>query len=96
MDTNWYTDTGTTNHTTRELNKLSIHEKYDGRDRVHTANCTGMEISHIGHSVLHTPDSSLHLNNILHVPNASKKISFPFISLPLIMISLLSFMLSSF
>jgi hypothetical protein len=70
VDTNWYTDTGATNHITGELNKLSIQEKYDGRDRVHTANGTGMEISHIGYSVLHIPDSSLHLKNILHVPNA--------------------------
>jgi hypothetical protein len=74
VDTNWFTDTGATNHITGELNKLSIHEKYDGRDHVHTASGTGMEISHIGHSVLHTPDSSLHLNNILHVPNAPKNL----------------------
>jgi hypothetical protein len=32
-----------------------------------------MERSHIAHSILHTPDSSLHLNNILHVPHTSKK-----------------------
>jgi hypothetical protein len=74
VDTNWFTDVGATNHITRELNKLSIHKKYDGRNHVHTASGTGMEISHIGHSVLHTPDSSLHLNNILHVPNASKNL----------------------
>jgi hypothetical protein len=30
-----------------------------------------MNIAHIGHSVLHTPDSSLQLHNILHVPDAS-------------------------
>jgi histone deacetylase 1/2 len=33
-----------------------------------------MEIQHIGHSTLHTPHSSLHLNNILHVPSASKNL----------------------
>jgi histone deacetylase 1/2 len=30
-----------------------------------------MNIAHIGHSVLHTPDSPLQLRNILHVPDAS-------------------------
>jgi hypothetical protein len=33
-----------------------------------------MDISHIGLSILHTPDSSLHLNNIIHVPHTSKNI----------------------
>jgi hypothetical protein len=56
------------------MNKLSTHEKYIGSDHVHVANDTGMEISHIGHSVLHTTDSSVHLKNIFHVPNASKNL----------------------
>jgi hypothetical protein len=56
------------------LSKLSTHDKYTGRDRVHTTNDTGMEISHIGHSILHTHDSSLHLNNILHVLHTSKNL----------------------
>jgi hypothetical protein len=33
-----------------------------------------MAIAHVGHSVLHTPHSSLHLRNILHVPSASKNL----------------------
>jgi histone deacetylase 1/2 len=33
-----------------------------------------MEIKHIGHSILHTPHSSFSLNNILHVPSASKNL----------------------
>jgi hypothetical protein len=33
-----------------------------------------MHISHIGHSILRTPHSSLDLNNILHVPSASKNL----------------------
>ena len=74
MDTNWYPDFGATDHITSELNKLTTHDKYKGRDRVHTANGKGMCISHIGHSKLHTPHSTLHLNNILHVPNASKNL----------------------
>jgi hypothetical protein len=33
-----------------------------------------MNIANIGHSVLHTPDSSIQLRNILHVPDASKSL----------------------
>jgi hypothetical protein len=74
IDTNWYTDSGATHHLTGELNKLSVHERYKGHDRVHTAEGTGMSISHIGNSVLHTTHDKLHLRNILHVPNASKNL----------------------
>jgi histone deacetylase 1/2 len=74
VDTNWYTNTGATDHITGELNKLSTHDKYQGWDHVHTASGNGMHISHIGHSVLRTPHSSLHLNNILHIPQASKNL----------------------
>ena len=29
---------------------------------------------HVGHSIIHTPHNSIHLRNILHVPNASKSL----------------------
>jgi histone deacetylase 1/2 len=74
VDSNWYTDTGATDHITGHLQKLSTHDKYQGHDRVHTAEGNGMHISHIGHSILRTPHSSFHLNKILHVPNASKNL----------------------
>jgi hypothetical protein len=59
-------------HITSELNKLTTHDKY--RDCVHTAVGTGMSINHVGHSILCTPDSSIQLKNILHVPHASKSL----------------------
>jgi hypothetical protein len=34
-----------------------------------------MGISNIGHTTLHTPTRDLHLNNILHVPNANKSLA---------------------
>jgi histone deacetylase 1/2 len=74
VDSNWYSDTGATDHITSELNKLTTSEKYKGQDRVHTADGNGMVISHVGHSMLHTPHSTLHLNNILHIPTASKNL----------------------
>ncbi|KAK1607649.1 hypothetical protein QYE76_031322 [Lolium multiflorum] len=41
VDTNWYSDTGATDHITGELDKLTMKEKYTGRDKIHTANGTG-------------------------------------------------------
>ena len=72
VDTNWYMDSGATNHLTGELSKLSTHEQYKGHDQIHTASGQGMAIKHVGHSIIHTPHSSIHLQTILHVPNASK------------------------
>ena len=50
-----------------------MHEKYHGNDQIYTAaNGAGMEISHIGQAVIKTPHKNLEINEILHVPNASK------------------------
>ena len=75
IDTNWYADSGATNHVTGELEKLSVRDRYNGSDQVHTANGTGMQISNVGHTIVHTPTSNLFLNNILHVPNATKSLA---------------------
>jgi histone deacetylase 1/2 len=75
VDTNWYMDSGATDHITGELEKITTRDKYHGQDQVHTANGTGMRISNIGHSVVNTPnDHKIHLKNILHVPDASKNL----------------------
>jgi histone deacetylase 1/2 len=73
-DTNWYTDTGATDHITGELEKLAVCDKYNGVEQIHTANGAGMHISHIGHSTIHTPSRSLDLKNILHVPSSKKNL----------------------
>jgi hypothetical protein len=36
-DTNWYVDSGATHHMIGELEKLSVRDKYNGCDQVHTA-----------------------------------------------------------
>ena len=74
VDTNWYMDTGATNHITGELEKLTIRDKYSDNEQVHVANGTGMEIGYVGHSILHSPRTHIHLNNVLHVPQASKSL----------------------
>lgn len=59
---------------TSELEKLTVHDKYGGRYQVHSASGAGMEIDHIGSSILRTPTSDIHLRKILHVPRASKNL----------------------
>jgi histone deacetylase 1/2 len=73
-NTNWYMDSGATDHITSDLEKLSVRDRYHGGDHVHTANGSGMEISHVGHSVVHSPSHQIHLNNVLHVPATSKNL----------------------
>jgi hypothetical protein len=57
-----------------ELDKLMIHDKYHGGDQVHTPNGSGMKINHVGHGILHSPTSNLHLKYILHVLQTNKSL----------------------
>jgi hypothetical protein len=63
----WLMDSGATDHLTGHLERLHVHDRYDGKDQVQVANGAGLSISHIGHSLL--AGSSPRLNNILRVPN---------------------------
>jgi hypothetical protein len=74
VDTNWYTDTGSTDHIIEELEKLSMKEKYKGKDQIRAANGACMNISHIGHAIISTPNSNLKLNHVLHVPATDKNL----------------------
>ncbi|KAK1695102.1 hypothetical protein QYE76_011799 [Lolium multiflorum] len=44
VDTNWYADSGATDHITNELSKLLIANKYNGQDKVRTAEGTDDEL----------------------------------------------------
>ena len=74
VDTNWYVDSGATDHVTGELEKMTVRDRYNGRDQVHTANGAGMKISNIGSTSFDTPIRPLHLEKILHVPSAHKSL----------------------
>jgi hypothetical protein len=75
VDTNWYMDSGATDQITSELEKLTVRGKYHGQDQVHTASGSGMKISNVGRTVLHTPHKMLHLQNVFHVPAANKNLA---------------------
>lgn len=74
MDTNWYTDSGSTYHITGELDKMVIRDRYNGGDQIHAANGAGMDIEHIGRVICQTPERNLMLENVLHVPSAKKNL----------------------
>ncbi|XP_010246304.1 PREDICTED: homeobox protein 3-like [Nelumbo nucifera] len=73
-DDNWYPDLGATNHMTSDLGNLSLHDEYHGTYHITVRHGTGLDISHIGSSVLNTNSGSIILNNILRVPNISKNL----------------------
>jgi hypothetical protein len=73
-DPNWYLDSGVTDHITGELEKLTMHERYHWTDQIRAANGAGMDIVHVGKSVLPTITHPLHLNHVLHVPNTHKQL----------------------
>jgi hypothetical protein len=74
IDTAWYSDTGTTDHVTSELDKLAVREKYTGQEQIHAANGGGMQITDVGHSTLYTPSRNLSLKNVLRVPSSQSNL----------------------
>jgi hypothetical protein len=50
-----------------------MRDNYKGYDKFNTANGQGMDITHVGHSIIHHHVQDFNLRNILRVPNASKK-----------------------
>jgi hypothetical protein len=73
-DGNWYFDSGATDHLTSDLDRLSLQERYHGKDSVQVANGAGLPITHIGHSQITGSSRPIHLKNILRVPNLSKNL----------------------
>jgi hypothetical protein len=73
--TNWYADSGVTDHVTEDLDKLDAKDTYHGGDHIYTASGSGMRIKHIGHSTIRTPYRNLKLNHILQVPQSSRNLA---------------------
>jgi hypothetical protein len=75
-DNNWYTDSGATDHITGDLNKLTMHDTYSGHDQIHAANDSGMDITHIGNTIISTSTRDLVLQNVMHAPSTHKNLIF--------------------
>uniref|UniRef100_A0A803P7H9 Reverse transcriptase Ty1/copia-type domain-containing protein n=1 Tax=Cannabis sativa TaxID=3483 RepID=A0A803P7H9_CANSA len=76
QDSNWYPDSGATNHCTPEQQHLTHGAEYDGAEKLFVGNGTGLSIQHVGQSLFSTPYSSkfVLLNNLLHVPDITKNL----------------------
>jgi hypothetical protein len=74
IDTNWYLDSGSTDHITNDPDRITPQERNGGHDQIHAANGKGMSIGHVGTSSFHTPHRNFTFNNVLHVPDASKNL----------------------
>jgi hypothetical protein len=69
-----YTESKATDHITGDLDRLMMHEPYTGTDQIHTTNGSGVDITHIGNSIIPTTAQPLTLNHVLHVPSAHKNL----------------------
>jgi hypothetical protein len=74
IDNNWYTNSGGTDHITGDLDKLTMYDTYGGHDQIHAENGSGMNITHIGTSIIATPTRTLTLNNVMHIPSTHKNL----------------------
>jgi hypothetical protein len=95
VDSNWYADSGATDHVTGELDKLAVKDAYNGNEQIYNTSGSGMRIEHVGESVIHTPYRDLRLKHALHVPQATKNLPL-FIELPLTIMFSLNVILTSF
>jgi hypothetical protein len=73
-DNSWYTNSGATDHITGDLDKLTMHDTYNGHDQIHVANGSGMDITRIGNTIIPTSTHDLVLQNVLHVPSTHKNL----------------------
>ncbi|KAK1694183.1 hypothetical protein QYE76_010880 [Lolium multiflorum] len=48
VDTNWYSDSGATDHITSELDKLHVRDRYNGNELIHTASGSGEDFASNG------------------------------------------------
>lgn len=74
-DSNWYSDSGSTHHLTSNLANLNVRaDEYHDPDQIRVGNGTSLLVKHIGSTQFSTPMNSFLLNNVLHVPQISKKL----------------------
>ena len=76
IDTNWYPDSGASNHVTLEPANLMVKQEYFGPDQVQIGNGKGLHIKHVGSAKFCSPYNSdiMSLKNLLHVPEITKNL----------------------
>lgn len=76
LDSNWYLDSGATNHVTPDPANLVHKTSYTGPEQIYIGDGAGLQISHIGSSSFTSQFNSkiLTLNHLLHVPSITKNL----------------------
>ncbi|GKB82360.1 putative ribonuclease H-like domain-containing protein [Tanacetum coccineum] len=64
-------DTRANSHVTPDLEAMENSEAYYGDDTLHAGNGKGLPILHIGSSKVYSPQKTVSIKNILHVPEIS-------------------------
>lgn len=75
-NTSWFVDSGATHHMTTDSNTLDVSDHYSGTGNVVVGNGQTLDISSVGHTSFpsHKSSKSLHLANVLHVPQITKNL----------------------
>ena len=68
----WFPNTGMNQHVTPDLVTLIDSATYLGNDHLHVGDGKALGISHIRHTMLHSPKHIFTLSNVLHVPHITK------------------------
>nr|GEX68587.1 retrovirus-related Pol polyprotein from transposon TNT 1-94 [Tanacetum cinerariifolium] len=64
----WLFDIGSNSHVAPDSSSISASEPYYGEVFLHVGNGKGLAILHLGTTQIHSPNKTLSLTNILHVP----------------------------
>ncbi|KAI0511944.1 hypothetical protein KFK09_012578 [Dendrobium nobile] len=67
----WFLDSGASNHLTSEHSNLQSSKQYSGTQQITLGNGYQLPIQNSGKGILPTPTGTLYLQNLLHVPNLS-------------------------
>ncbi|KAJ0816493.1 putative RNA-directed DNA polymerase [Helianthus annuus] len=70
----WLNDTGANEHATFDHSSMDYSEPYRGNDGLHVGNGESLPIIHIGSSRIFSPNKTLVLKNVLHVPGIKRNI----------------------
>ena len=72
----WFLDSGATNHLANNMQQLRDPVDYKGKAKVTVGNGHSIPIQSLGYQLLNTllPDKSLLLKDVLHVPNITKNL----------------------
>ena len=68
----WFPNTSAYQHITPDLATLTDSAPYLGNDHLHVGDGKGLSISHIEHTMLHSPTRTFTLSNVLHIPHITK------------------------